>query len=29
MISKESYIYSIYAGLKLRNKNYEEEGELL
>jgi len=25
MIKKENYIYSIYTGSKLRNKNYEEE----
>jgi len=25
MINKESYIYSIYIGSGLRNKNYEDE----
>ena len=25
MIKKENYIYSIYTGSKLRNKNYGEE----
>ena len=29
MKKKENYTYSIYIGSKLRNKNYEEEGELL
>jgi hypothetical protein len=28
MKKKENYTYSIYIGSKLRNKNYEEEGEL-